>query len=168
MSQNSPLNFTVVTAVALLCALSAQSTAETAERALVSTLKSNTPTTIQTCSVNQPSTLDDYQRLDHEQYLDLPDPIISRATAPLEESFTTKLVQGSIAAPLSKTFCQISVTRLVVDVTYATLDDAISHTTTRAIYRWVASNDLAGWQIAELGEKFHCARERHQRTSRCL
>lgn len=157
MHQNSLLISPSAVAIALLCMVSALATAESTESVW-----------IQTCSVDKPSTLSGYRPLDHERYLDLPDPIISRATAPLEESFTSKLVQGSIEAPLSKTFCQIGVTRLVVDMTYATLDDAISHQTTRAIYRWVVNDETAGWQISELGEKFHCARERDQRTNRCL
>lgn len=115
-------------------------------------------TWVQTCSLNQPSTLEGYRLLDHQVLIDMPDQIMSRATAPFEEGFTIKLIKGDISGPLTKSYCQIGVTRMVVDITYAVQDDSIAYVSTRAVYKWVAEADMIGWQIAELGEKFVCAR----------
>ena len=123
---------------------------------------------VQTCSLNSPSTMSGYERLDHDAYLDLPDPIVSRATGVIEDHFTMKLAKGVITEPLTKTYCQISVTRVVVDMTYATQDDAISHISTRAVYNWVTADEIAGWQIVQLGQKSICARGRNKTTQQCL
>ncbi len=120
------------------------------------------------CSSAALPTMDGYELRNHEAFLDLPDPMVSRSTAALEETYVLELVQGRINGPLTKTFCQIGVTRMVVDIAYSVEDDSYSHISIRAIYNWVAGDELAGWQITELGEKFICARGRDQSTQLCL
>lgn len=82
--------------------------------------------------------------------------MISRATAPFEEGFTLKRIKGDISGPSAKSYCQVGVTRMVVDNTYAVQDDSINYVSTRAVYKCVAEADMIGWQTAELGESL-CA-----------
>lgn len=121
----------------------------------------------QTCESNGVSTLNGYEVLDHSAYLDLPDPVTSRITANIEDSLILKLARGGISTPLTKTYCQMGVTRLVVDFTHPLEDDALSHQSLRSIYRWVIEGESAGWQIVELGEIFICARQHDSETGQC-
>jgi len=120
-----------------------------------------------TCPSDGPPVLGDYKILASSIYLDLPDPIISRVTSALEDTYIRKLVKGDIRSPLVKTYCQIGLGRFVVDMTYPVEDDAISHMTERAIYIWVADAELSGWQISELGQKSICVREIDPKTKLC-
>lgn len=123
---------------------------------------------VATCPTNTPANLDGYAALDPQSLLDLPDSEIVRATSTFEAGFVDKMVRGEIHGLLIKSYCQIGITRMVVDLTHAVEDDAISHISQRAIYKWVAHSEPIGWQISELGEKLICARATHSASGQCL
>lgn len=156
--------------IACFLLMSAFSTIAVAETSPVSTVTNLAESFFmpQTCALAGPSTIEEYNRLDHEIFRDAPDPIVSRATAPFEDSYTLKLSQGVISGTLTKTFCQIGATRLVVDMTYSVEDDSVSHITSRAIYDWVSNDETAGWQLSQLGQKSICARGRDVASKGCL
>lgn len=120
------------------------------------------------CSGPLPLTLEGFEPGDAMIFVDAPDMDIIRATAPLEIGLTASLSREEIQPPLSKTYCQIGATRMVVEMTQTVEDDAIFALTQRAIYRWVADVSGTGWQIAEIGTRQHCARARNEETNLCL
>jgi hypothetical protein len=119
------------------------------------------------CAHNVVPTLDGYEVLNHEEFLDVPDPIISRATSAVEEFLVLKLAREEMIGPLTKTYCQIGVGRLVVDMTYPLEDDSVGHESIRSIYRWLADGEFVGWQISEHGRIYLCARGRDTVSGRC-
>jgi hypothetical protein len=122
----------------------------------------------ETCEKNGVPSLNGHELLDHTLYLDLPDPIISRATSAIEEALTVKLAREEIRKPLTKTYCQIGVRHMVVDYAHALDDDSVNHQSLRAVYAWVIDGENAGWQISRLGRFDICARQRDPISGQCL
>jgi hypothetical protein len=51
-------------------------------------------------------------------YIEVPDPDVIRATGPVETSLASRLTQEDISPPLSKSYCAIGMTRMIVDYAY--------------------------------------------------
>lgn len=124
--------------------------------------------TIDTCPNDGPPGLQDFQNLSIDPYLDRPDGITARATSVIEEALINKLLRQEAPVRLSKTYCQLSVTQMVVDFTWPIQDDAISHQSIRAIFTWEVSEFDQGWQLNELGKKDICVRQQNPDTGLCL
>ena len=115
------------------------------------------PVVAQSCAPFMGDPLDGFTPLDATAYLDLPDADVVRVTSPIETAIINDIVAGSIRTA-SKTWCQISVQRMIVDFEVPVEDDSISAMITRAIYVWNAQDDPVGWQISLLAERPRCAR----------
>ncbi|MBU2936357.1 MULTISPECIES: hypothetical protein [Pacificibacter] len=115
------------------------------------------PVFAQSCAPFMGDPLDGFTPLDATAYLDLPDSNVVRVTSPIETAITNEIVAGNVSRA-SKTWCQISIQRMIVDFEVPVEDDAISAMITRAIYIWNAQDDPVGWQISQLAERPRCAR----------
>ena len=115
------------------------------------------PVFSQSCAPFMGDPLDGFTPLDANAYLDLPDSDVVRVTSPIETAITNEIVAGRTRTA-SKTWCQISVQRMIVDFEVPVEDDAISAMITRAIYVWNAQGDPVGWQISHLAERPRCVR----------
>lgn len=120
------------------------------------------------CEGEWPLSLEGFETLDAGLYLDLPDPIEIRAPFPIEMSLAGKLSGEEIIPPLVKSYCQIGVTRMVIEFFVPFEDDTILGEVHRAIYRWSTDDDThVGWQIDELGKRHICARGKSKTTDLC-
>lgn len=124
--------------------------------------------TVPVCEGQWPLTLEGFETLDAMRYLDMPDQDAMRATTAIELELSLKLGREEIAPPLVKSYCQIGLTRMVVEFFVPFEDDAILGDVTRAIYRWSTDGDMpAGWQISKIGKRNVCVRSRNQTTGLC-
>jgi len=123
----------------------------------------------QTCLFSVEAPMMGYQELDVLAFIDAPDGDSVRVTAPIENWLAGQLVRQTIAPPLSKTYCQISLTNLVVDYHHPVDgDDAISGIAYRSIYAWTAEAEFPGWELTQFGKLHVCARGKHEETGLCL
>jgi hypothetical protein len=120
------------------------------------------------CAGGIPYDLTGFDELDAMAYIERPDADATTATAPLEIEWLAKLAREEIQPPLSKHYCQMGVTRLVVDFIRPVEDDAVAAITQRALYRWVSDDMGTGWQIEAIGQKNHCARRASSEEPSCL
>jgi hypothetical protein len=139
-----------------------------AEEAQNTSVEQPTVIAAELCSLDQINPLYGFVEQDAGAFLDMPDADLVRATSPVERQLTARLVQNEIQALLTKAYCEIGLTQMIVDYHHRVEDDAISAITIRTIYRWAAEADYPGWQIERLGEHQHCARGQDQETNLCL
>lgn len=117
-----------------------------------------TTTTAQTlCHMTKPDRLAGFSSLDAMMFVDLPDPIATRATATVESSFVDQIISEEISG-FSKTWCEIGLQTMVVDFEIPVEDDAVKSILTRAVYIWDTQMEPVGWRLDALGERPVCAR----------
>jgi hypothetical protein len=109
------------------------------------------------CQMTNPDRLAGFSALNAMVFLDLPDPITTRATATLESSFVDQLISEDIRG-FSKTWCEIGLHTMVIDFEVPVEDDAIKSILTRGVYVWDTTTEPIGWRIESLGERPVCAR----------
>jgi len=93
-----------------------------------------------------------------DTYLDRPDPVISRVTAPIEEALLAEQIAGAAPAPLSKHYCRIGMFEMTIRFNQPLRDDSLAALTTEAIYEWRTDGDPPGWQLSALRRQPLCAR----------
>jgi hypothetical protein len=120
------------------------------------------------CAGGVPFTLAGYDRLDPLTYINALDGDAARATAPLEAALLAQFAHGEILAPVVKRYCQMGATQMVVEITHPVEDDSVMAMTMRAIYEWRTDAAGTGWQIADVGIRKNCAREREKDDGPCL
>ncbi|MCG3268315.1 hypothetical protein [Yoonia sp. I 8.24] len=109
------------------------------------------------CHLTKPDRLAGFSSLDAMMFVDLPDPIATRATSTVESSFVDQVTREEISA-FSKTWCEIGLQTMVVDFEVPVEDDAVKSILTRAVYIWDTQMDPVGWRLDALGERQLCAR----------
>ena len=149
-----------------------------ASLAVASCVESPTDTTVMTpvvadqnpvCDIRMSEPMLGFATLDVMAWIDAPDSDPVRATAPIENWLAGQLGRDEIAAPLTKTYCQIGLTDMVTDYRYSVEgDDAIIGMSYRAIYIWNAKTEFPGWELSQLGQRSECARGRDEATGLCL
>ncbi|MDO6591216.1 MULTISPECIES: hypothetical protein [Rhodobacterales] len=109
------------------------------------------------CHLTTPDRLAGFSSLDAMIFVDLPDPIATRATSTVESSFVDQVISEEISA-FSKTWCEIGLQTMVVDFEVPVEDDAVKSILTRAVYIWDTQMDPVGWRLDAIGERQLCAR----------
>ena len=108
------------------------------------------------CSPYGVDPLEAFQLGDALEYVDLPDAETTRATSAVEAGFVAAMVAEEIPG-FAKTWCEIGISRAVVDFDVPVEDDAIGAKVTRAVYIWDAGADGPGWRLDQIGTRLVCA-----------
>ena len=98
------------------------------------------------------------ETLSVDAYIDRPDPLVSRVTTPIEDLLLAGQIASDAPAPLSKIYCRIGLTRMIVRFVQPLRDDTLAGITTEAVYDWRPDGDPPGWQLSSLRRQPLCAR----------
>lgn len=91
-------------------------------------------------------------------WLDRPDAVASRVTAPIEEALLAKQIAAEYPAPLTKLSCRIGMVEMVVRFVQPLRADSLAGIVTEAVYAWRPESDPPGWQLSALRRQPLCAR----------
>lgn len=120
-----------------------------------------------TCEMSAKGLMAGFTETDVTAYLDRPDADSVRATSAVETGLTLRLAREEVSAPLIKAYCQIGMTQMVVDYFHNVEDDAVRAVTVRTIYDWTTNDEMPGWQLTQIGERYHCARGTDPEALQC-
>lgn len=111
----------------------------------------------ESCQIDGPDIFDGFTLKDISQLIDLPDPETVRAVQLLERPWVDRIISGELQS-FSKSWCDIGIQDMIVELRIPVEDDAIRAIEQRALYVWDSSGEPVGWRIEALGERFQCAR----------
>ncbi|MFN3211993.1 MAG: hypothetical protein ACE37M_02700 [Henriciella sp.] len=121
------------------------------------------------CEIDPNNPMAGFKAKDRMVFIDAPDAEPVRATAPVEHWLAGRLSREETPAPLTKSFCQIGITDMVIDYHHPVInDDALIGIAYRTIYSWNPEDEFPGWQLTGIGERFECARGKDEETELCL